>query len=168
MPARSPTASPYTSLEALMSGSIARGIPSRLRISSSQSSVSRFMSSVRLAFVTSVTWTPPLAPPVSCQIHHVSMFPNRSSPASARSRVPSTLSRIHLIFVPDPAGLRVDLLVLFLVDGDHLAAVVEDHEARARRSLIERGCVVRHSPLSFLRRRCAAKRFRGRLQQQVG
>jgi hypothetical protein len=71
------------------------------RISSSQSSVSRFIIIVRLAFVTSVTWAPPSAPPVSCQMTQVSMFPNTTSPLSARSRTPSTLSRIHLIFGPE-------------------------------------------------------------------
>ena len=35
---------------------------------------------------TSVTWTPPSTPPVSCQISHESMVPNRSSPASAAAR----------------------------------------------------------------------------------
>ena len=35
------------------------------------------------------------------QITHVSMFPKRSSPASARSRAPETLSRIHAIFGPE-------------------------------------------------------------------
>ena len=35
-------------------------------------SVSRFISIVRLALVTSVTWTPPFGPPVRFQMHHVS------------------------------------------------------------------------------------------------
>src|SRR5215207_4447567 len=35
-----------------------------------------------------------------------------------------------------PAGLRVDLLVLELLDRSHLASVVEDHAARAGGSLI--------------------------------
>ena len=51
---------------------------------------------VREALVTSVTWA---APPVSFQMSQVSTVPNKSSPRSARSRAPSTLSRIHLIFV---------------------------------------------------------------------
>jgi len=33
---------------------------------------------VRLAFVTSVTWTPPWTPPVSFQIRKVSMLPKSS------------------------------------------------------------------------------------------
>jgi hypothetical protein len=48
-------ASPYTSLDALISGSIDRGTSRMPRISSSQSSVSRFIIIVRLALVTSVT-----------------------------------------------------------------------------------------------------------------
>ncbi len=37
----------------------------------------------------------------------------------------------------DPAGLGEDLLVLDLVDSDHLAAVVEEHRAGARGALID-------------------------------
>ena len=51
------------------------------RISGSQSRVWRFMSIVRLALVTSVTWTPPLTPPVRFQMHQVSMLPNSRLPA---------------------------------------------------------------------------------------
>jgi len=51
--------------------------------------------------------------------------------------------------VLDPAGLREDLLVLLLVDGDDLTAVVEDHEASAGRPLIERSYVLRHMRDSF-------------------
>ena len=66
----------------------------------SQASDSRPMSIVREAFVTSVTWTPPLTPPVRCQISHESIVPNRRSPASARpvrsgppsSRIQASLS----------------------------------------------------------------------------
>src|SRR5207247_9313957 len=47
-------------------------------------------------------------------------------------------------FVLDQPGLRIDLLVLLLVDPDHLAAVVEDHEPRAGRTLVERSCILRH------------------------
>jgi hypothetical protein len=101
MPPRSPLASPYTSLDARTCGSMARGMPRMPRISSSQSSVSRFISIVRLAFVTSVTWAPPPGPPVRFQITHVSMLPKRISPFSARPRAPSMLSRIHLIFGPE-------------------------------------------------------------------
>ena len=55
IPASPFLASPYVSLEARISGSIARGTPRIPRISSSQSSVSRFIIIVRLALVTSVT-----------------------------------------------------------------------------------------------------------------
>ena len=59
------------------------------------------MSIVREALVTSVTWTPSFsAPPVRFHSTHVSIVPARSSPASARSRAPSTSSRIHAIFGP--------------------------------------------------------------------
>ncbi len=53
---------------------------------------------VRLALVRSVTCT---LPPVSFQISHVSTVPNKSSPASAFSRAPGTLSKIHLILVAE-------------------------------------------------------------------
>jgi hypothetical protein len=43
---------------------------------------------VRLAFVTSVTWTPPSTPPVRFQMSQLSIVPNSSSPASARARNP--------------------------------------------------------------------------------
>ena len=84
-----------------MAGSIDRGMPMSLRISGSQSRVSRFISIVRLALVTSVTWTPPSTPPVRFQMHQVSMLPNSRSPASAFARAPSTLSRIHLTLGPE-------------------------------------------------------------------
>ena len=63
--------------------------------SSSQSSVSRFISIVRLAFVTSVMWTPPSVPPVRFHSSQVSVLPKTASPASAAARTPSTFSRIH-------------------------------------------------------------------------
>ena len=56
---------------------------------------------MRLAFVTSVTCTPPFVPPVRFQITQVSMLPNTRSPASAFARAPSTLSRIHRTFGPE-------------------------------------------------------------------
>ena len=48
--------------------------------------------------MTSVTWT---APPVSFQSSQVSIVPNASSPASARSRAPGTLSSSQAIFVAE-------------------------------------------------------------------
>jgi hypothetical protein len=56
---------------------------------------------VRLALLTSVMCNPPLVPPVRFQIHQVSMLPKQRSPASARSRVPSTFSRIQRTFGPE-------------------------------------------------------------------
>ncbi len=56
---------------------------------------------VRDAFVGSVTCTPPSVPPVMFHSTHVSMLPNSRSPASARSRAPETLSRIHRILGPE-------------------------------------------------------------------
>ncbi len=56
---------------------------------------------VREALVTSVTCTPPSAPPVRFHSTQVSVLPNSRSPASAFARAPSTLSRIHLILGPE-------------------------------------------------------------------
>src|SRR5690606_40546349 len=53
---------------------------------------------VRDALVTSVTCS---LPPVSFQISQESTVPKARSPASARARAPWTLSRIHLILVPE-------------------------------------------------------------------
>ncbi len=99
-PASTPTASPYTSAEERISGSTAIGTPIDSAIRSSHSSVCRFISRVREALVTSVTCRPPSTPPVRFQITQVSMVPNRMSPASARSRRPSTLSSSQRIFGP--------------------------------------------------------------------
>ncbi len=93
--------SPYTSLDGLISGSIADGTPIVEAMPSSQASLRRSMSIVRLAFVTSVMWMPPSVPPVRFQMHHVSMLPNTRSPASAFSRAPSTFSRIQRTFGPE-------------------------------------------------------------------
>ena len=76
-------------------------MPMIFRISSSQSSVLRSISMVRLALVTSVTCTPPFVPPVRFQITYVSMLPKIASPRSAAARAPSTLSRIHLSLGPE-------------------------------------------------------------------
>ena len=68
---------------------------------SCQSSVSRSMSSVRDAFVTSVACTPPSTPPVRFQRTQVSIVPNASRPASAFSRAPSTFSSSQVTFGPE-------------------------------------------------------------------
>jgi hypothetical protein len=78
-----------------MAGTISRGIPNNSSSSSSHSRVARFISMVRLAFVTSVTWAPPSIPPVRFHMTHVSMLPNTASPRLAASRTPATCSRIH-------------------------------------------------------------------------
>ena len=67
----------------------------------SHSSVSKSMSRVRDALVTSVRCSArsrSFAPPVRFQISQVSIVPASSSPFSARSRAPGTLSRIHAHF----------------------------------------------------------------------
>ena len=89
---------PYTSEEEHTRGIIERGTPSRSSSSWSHSSVLMLNSIVREALDTSVTWT---SPRVSCQTSQLSTVPKRSLPASARSRAPGTLSRIHLILVPE-------------------------------------------------------------------
>src|SRR6266542_3370551 len=53
------------------------------------------------------------------------------------------LPDLHRVVLDQP-GLRIDLLVLLLVDPDHFAAVVEDHEPRAGRALVQRSCILRH------------------------
>ena len=55
-PSLPPVTSPYTSAEERISGSIASGTPMDSAIFSSHSSVCRFISMVREALVTSVTW----------------------------------------------------------------------------------------------------------------
>ena len=94
-------ATPYTSLEERISGIIERGTPKSARMSSRHSSVFRSMKSVREALVTSVACTPPSGPPVRFQSTHESVVPKMRSPASARSRAPSTFSRIQAILVPE-------------------------------------------------------------------
>src|SRR5699024_724339 len=92
---------PYTSEEERISGRMDSGMPMSFAMSSFQSRVSMFISIVREALVTSVTCTPPFGPPVRFHSSHESVLPNSSSPASAFSRAPSTLSRIHLTFGPE-------------------------------------------------------------------
>jgi len=56
---------------------------------------------VRLALVTSVTWTPPSGPPVRFHSSQLSTVPNRASPRSASARRPSMLSSIHRSLPPE-------------------------------------------------------------------
>ena len=220
---RSPAASRGTPIE------VERGLVA-------QSSVSRSISSVRLALVTSVTWMPPSLPPVRFHSTQVSMVPNSSSPFSALARAvdvvedprdlggrrsrwragpvtsrrrstPSVageladepagarvlphdrvVDRLAGLAVPDdrglalvgdadrldvaglgvgvghravddlaraapdlgrvvldPAGLRVDLLVLALIDVGDAAVLVEEDEARAGGALVDRADVLAHA-----------------------
>lgn len=92
---------PYTSEEERMTGSMARGMRSAASMPSSQSRASMCISMVRLALVTSVTWTPPEGPPVRFQSSHVSTLPNSASPRSPASRTPGTWSRIHASLVAE-------------------------------------------------------------------
>jgi hypothetical protein len=85
----------------LISGSIDVGTPIVSAIPVSHDSVSRSISIVRLALVTSVMCWPPSTPPVRFHRHQVSMLPNTRSPDSAFSRAPSTFSRIHRTFGPE-------------------------------------------------------------------
>ena len=59
--------------------------------------VSRSISRVREAFVTSVTWTPPWTPPVRFHTSHESTVPTRSRPAADSARASGTSSRIQRI-----------------------------------------------------------------------
>ena len=74
------------------------GMPRRPQIWGSQRSAWMSKSIVRLALVQSVRWT---FPPVSFHTSQESTVPNRSSPASARARAPSTWSRIQLSLVAE-------------------------------------------------------------------
>jgi hypothetical protein len=47
-----------------------------------------------------------------------------------------------------PAGLGVNLLVFFLINGDDLARMIEDHEARAGRALIDCAYIFAHTDSS--------------------
>ena len=87
---------PYISEEAFTSGSMQTGISNLQSSSSSQQRSWMLYNMVREALVTSVAKIPPL---VSLYISHVSTVPKRTSPLSAFSLAPGTLSSIHLIFV---------------------------------------------------------------------
>jgi hypothetical protein len=69
--------------------------------SSSQSSVSRFISMVRLALVDVGDVHAAVDPPVRFHSSQVSVLPKIASPRSAASRTPSTFSRIHWILPPE-------------------------------------------------------------------
>lgn len=92
---------PYTSAEDLISGRTASGTFIAERIEVSHCRVSRFISMVRPALVTSVTCRPPSVPPVRFQISQESIVPNAISPRSARALRPGTLSSSQVAFGPE-------------------------------------------------------------------
>ena len=100
MPATMPSrdVSPKSPDDGRTSGSMLIGISNNSHSQGSQLMVWMSNSMVRLAFVGSVACT---LPSVKAQMSHVSIVPNASLPASARSRAPSTLSRIHLILLAE-------------------------------------------------------------------
>ena len=99
-PPSTPFAFAYTRELDLISGSIALGMLSTFRISSSQAQVCKSINWVRLAFVTSVMWIPPSIPPVKCQAIKVSIVPKSASPFSASARNPSMLFNNQRSFKP--------------------------------------------------------------------
>src|SRR5436190_13354970 len=101
IPARSPVVSPTTSLDPFTDGNTAAGTFSAFSSASSQFKLPMLNSIVRDAFDASVTCA---FPPVNFQISHESTVPNASSPASARSRAPFTLSNNHCTLVPEKYG----------------------------------------------------------------
>src|SRR5260370_866844 len=124
-----------------MRGRICSGMENAFSSSVSHWSVFRFISWVRLALVTSVRcrpfWVPAFAPPVSFHTRKGSMLPKRISPASAR--------------------LRIDLAMLFLRAGHHLARAIEHNETRAGCPLVNGGNVVIHAAFLALHKlNCSA------------
>ena len=87
--------SPYSPEDGQISGSIPRGTPKMASSSSSQESVRRSISIVRLALVTSVTCLPPRAPPVRFQMSQLSIVPKHAVPARAASSTAPTFSSAH-------------------------------------------------------------------------
>ena len=73
-------------------------------IAGSHSAVARFISRVRDAFVTSVTWS--CAARQSRWTRKLSMVPKASSPFSARARAPSTWSSSQAALVPEKYGVE--------------------------------------------------------------
>ena len=80
-------------------GSIDAGMSQQLRAAPRPIAASRMLIQHRACRRCVVVGHVHFARAVSRQISHVSTVPNSSSPFSARSRAPGTLSRIHLIFV---------------------------------------------------------------------
>ena len=89
---------PKFASELCTSGSIDNGTLKILRRSSSQLRVLRLSKFVLEALVISVL---NISPPDNCQSKKVSTVPNLRSPFEAFSLAPSTLSKIHAIFVAE-------------------------------------------------------------------
>ena len=103
---------PITQLLGFTSGSIDSGMSNRWRRSLSHSRVWILKSMVREAFVTSVTCT---VLRVRHDMSQVSTVPNFSRPASARSRAPGTLSRIHFILVAEKYASIISPVFSFII-----------------------------------------------------
>ena len=97
-PNRSGRVVPKSAAQSLTSGSIAMGMSNRPQMVCDQRPLWMSYSIVRAALVASVAWT---APPVRFQISQLSTVPKARSPACARSRAPSTWSRIHFSLVAE-------------------------------------------------------------------
>ena len=100
-PKRSARVIPKSAAQSLTSGNMAIGMFSRSQILLLHRPFRISYISVRAALVASVTCS---FPPVSFQIRKLSTVPNNSSPASARSRAPSTLSSTQFSLVPEKYG----------------------------------------------------------------
>ena len=95
VPSSTPEHGPISPIDGTISGSTDIGTPTALQSSSSHSSVSMFMSIVRLALVTSVMWRP-----VSFHAIHESIVPKARSPESASLTRPGSRSSSQRIFGP--------------------------------------------------------------------
>ncbi|KAF1068370.1 MAG: hypothetical protein GAK39_03454 [Variovorax sp.] len=84
--------------EGCTAGISAAGMRSAASSSASHALLCTLNSMVREALLTSVTC---LRPPVSCHISQLSMVPKASSPRSACSRAPGTLSSSQRSLVPE-------------------------------------------------------------------
>jgi hypothetical protein len=90
--------SPLISAQPTIRGRAALGTLNRSHRSSRHSRVRRSIREVRLALVASVAW---LGPFVSFHTSQASMVPSLTSPFSARSRAPGTLSSSQANFVAE-------------------------------------------------------------------
>ena len=103
---------PYISALLRISGKHCKGMPNLAHVGACHVLVWRSINDVRLALVTSVTYTPPLTPPapecayckmprihapVSINTSHASMVPNRHVPLATASATAGTWSNIQRI-----------------------------------------------------------------------